>query len=124
MTPESFRAVSWQWLSDHEDVERRAVVERLVSDEYWADESDNFKDTLRILGASLYVGTSADRIARFLGLNRDKFVRPRVKRLRDNGVFVGREIHADWLDEKHGAIHLAISALVAEGLIKRAEVST
>lgn len=70
----------------------------------------------------MYIGTNADKIARLLGLNRDKFVRPRARRLRDNGVWEGDKVTICWDEDNDDTVLMAIllDAMVAEGdLVRR-----
>jgi hypothetical protein len=70
------------------------------------------------------VGTIADKVAQVTGLFRDKFVRPRAKNLRDNGVWVGgktalsAEVLADDAPETYMKTELILLFLCAEGLIE------
>jgi hypothetical protein len=97
-------------------------IERILQDPFFSEDNFPVKDSVRILLASLQVGPNADRIARFLGLNRDTVVRPRVKRLRANGVFQGCEIVCEWDNKESGHMSLLLDALVAEGLVARTSV--
>jgi hypothetical protein len=98
--------------------ERRKLLDETVEKVY-GEESEQHKNTIRVLLATMLVGPNADKIAKFLDLNRDNFVRPRVKRLRQNGILQGREILCDWDDERTGNMSVLLDALVAEGLIIR-----
>ena len=98
--------------------EGRQRIEEVVGDEFFAEETAQHKDTMRVLLATLLIGTDADSIARFLNLNRDKFVRPRIRRLRQNGVLQGCTVVCDWYEED-GSVCLMLDALVAEGSIVR-----
>jgi len=97
-------------------------IEKVAQDPFFSEDSFPVRDSVRILLASLHVGPNADKIARFLGLNRDTVVRPRVKRLRANGVFQDCEIVCEWDNKESGHMSLLLDALVAEGLIARTSV--
>ena len=98
----------------------KAYIEYVVSDPYFQTEGGSLQDTIRILLASFFVGLSGDKIAKFLNLNRDDFVRPRVKRLREQGVWIGKNTLAiEWFDEEAGYMALLLDAMVAEGAVVR-----
>lgn len=106
------------------DDEVRTQVEAIVADPFFKAESEEMMASIRIVVASCFAGTNADRIAKILGLNRDKVVRPRARRLREGGVWVGDRVGVDSfaLDaEEDGPmmIELVLMALVAEGLVAR-----
>lgn len=110
-----------------EDEVHRAV-EDVALDPFFAGESEDFRNTVRMIVAAIYLGPNADNLARFLGLNRDKFVRPRAKRLRENGIFIegGPEspgkvgVDADTFEsEQKFTLWLVLAGLVAEGLAVR-----
>lgn len=95
-------------------------IETAVADEMFAGEPW-VRNNVRILLAGLYVGLDADNIAKFLGLNRDKYVRPRVRTLRQEGIFgADGKIHANWFED-YGMIDLLFCAMAAEGLVTRHE---
>jgi hypothetical protein len=97
-------------------------IEKVAQDPFFSEGSFPVRDSVRILLASLLVGPNADKIARFLGLNRDTVVRPRVRHLRENGVFQDCKIVCDWYNKENGHMALLLDALVAEGLIARTSV--
>ena len=98
------------------DVEFRKAIETVLSDPFFT--TSQYKDTLRLLLAATHVGTSDDALARFTGLNRDNFVRPRVKRLRSSGVWGRGVVHCSW-GSPEGCLALLCDALVAEGVALR-----
>lgn len=106
------------------DDEVRTQVEIIVSDPFFKAESEDMMASIRIVVASCFAGTNADRIAKILGLNRDKIVRPRAKRLRENGVWKDGRVVVDQSAaeaEEDGPLKIALvlMALVAEGLVVR-----
>ena len=99
--------------------EIRQVIEEIVADPFFTMNSDEERDTLRLLVASCHLGTNADKLAKFLGLNRDKFVRPRAKRLRENGVWEDGQVCLDGETPEEVSLALVLAVLCAEGFIKR-----
>lgn len=111
----------------------RDYVEKVAADPFFAyKEEPGFLDSLRIIVAAFFLGTNADRLARFLGLNRDDFVRPRAKLLRESGIFTQGTVGmpgkvvldaevADDPDDSQGfiSIWLILASLVAEGIVVR-----
>lgn len=97
------------------------IIESMVSQFYAGDE--DVRNTLRLVVAASIIGTNADKLASLLGLNRDKFVRPRAKRLRDNGIWVDGKIAVYTLSTSDEDIRLGIllAALVAEDLVELSE---
>lgn len=80
--------------------------------------------SVRIVVASCFVGPHADRIAKILGLNRDKVVRPRAKRLREGGVWKDGRVIVDAFameseDDGPMKLEIILLALVAEGPVVR-----
>jgi hypothetical protein len=82
-----------------------------------------FADTAKLLLYAMNLGcTNIDKLAEASGLARDRFVRPRARRLREAGV---------WLKEgpvgfeslngpvEHMSIEFVLHCLIADGLIKR-----
>lgn len=89
------------------------------------------RDTAVLCLCALYFGCkNIDKLADRTGLSRDKFVRPRAKRMRDSGLWnadgtVSFE-SADGPDED-GAIEFVLHVLCADGLVEcvtRADVPT
>lgn len=76
--------------------------------------------TYLILLSSAIVGPNIKKIAKFAHIPR-KDVRERAVNLRKNKVWVGGHVYAEWF-EKDGGIAFICDALVADGLVKRAEV--
>jgi len=105
-------------LPKNPDEVHKAAVERIVAGFPSADE--DAKNTLRLVATSLVYGTSADKLAKVLELNRDKFVRPRAKRLRDSGLWVDGQLAVNIVNGSEAEVHLAVllAALVAEDLIE------
>jgi hypothetical protein len=111
MTPAEFRWAAWNHY-------QRQGIERIVGDPYWKFESPAFRDVIRIVVAALIYGPNADRIAKGLGLNRDKVVRPAAKFLRSNGLWTREGVVAPWAAEGHPdpALEITMHALCAKGL--------
>jgi len=103
---------------EDQDAIHMAAIDRIVMKFTPADE--DAKNTLRLVAASLPYGTNADNLARILGLNRDKFVRPRAKRLRDSGVWAEGQLAMSILHGSEDELRLVVffGALVAEGLVE------
>lgn len=110
-------------LTSKEKTGLRAVEKQIAS---WLANGaldEESKDGARMLMvAALVTGPDADRVAMATGLNRDKFVRPRAKRLRENGRWVGRTVRCGWFEaEEEGPggflIALIVDVLVAEGIV-------
>lgn len=74
---------------------------------------------LVLLGAA-NVGPNADKISKAVGIPRET-TRILCRRARENGIFKGGMIHADWLDEKDGGLSFVMDATVVMGLMKRCE---
>jgi len=106
----TFRRSAWNHF-------QRQAVENIVSDPYWAGEEPQFRDSLRIVVGAHVFGPNADKIARGLGLNRDKFVRPRARRLRESGIWRDGGVEAP--DDDNPLLDLTMQGLVAEGLVCR-----
>jgi hypothetical protein len=94
----------------------KGLLELYPVEEYGKD----IRNCILILLAFFHVGGDGDSIATHTGLSR-KFVRPRVKRLRENGVFEGRKIlNIEWMDEsEHQHMQLLLDAMVANGHLTR-----
>jgi hypothetical protein len=78
------------------------------------------KDTAKLLLAALCFGTTnADKLATLTGLNRDKFVRPRAKRLREGRIWRPEGIVTEYSDDapEEQNIEFLLHILVAEGLV-------
>ena len=95
------------------------AIEDMVKTSFTPGDQET-RDTLRMVIAACYVGTNQDKLARLLGLNRDKFVRPRARRLRDAGLWVDGEICIYTLNNQDADVWLGIfvASLVAEDLIE------
>jgi hypothetical protein len=117
---------------------RRAYVEKLgwgLTQETWdridqvIEEVDTWENEDRrsiaeMVLVGLEVGTYADKVARITGLNRDNFVRPKAKLLRDNGCWVDGKMafSPEAMDDESGrysAMEIILTVLVAEGRITR-----
>lgn len=72
-----------------------------------------------ILLAGIVVGANQRRISNFTGIP-ISYIRPRGKRLRKNGIWVGKKTACEWFDEA-GSIGFFCDILVAEGLVERAK---
>jgi len=79
-------------------------------------EEPAFKTGVLLLSA-LHVGANINRLTKFTGYPKD-FVRDRVKRCRENGIFVGGEVVCGWFDE-NGGIAFWMDVLVADGLLAK-----
>ncbi len=79
-------------------------------------ESERFK-TYLILLASTVVGPNIKRIASLTGLTRDT-VAKRARNLRDNGVWVGQSIPADWTDTRLSTTSLRQDVVRAERKVR------
>jgi hypothetical protein len=106
-----------------EPLDSEANTQSLLSN--YEEESEDVKNCIRILVAAFHVGFNSDKIAKYTQLSRD-FVRPRVKRLRENGVFEGRNVlNVEWLDQSDNQwMQLLLDAMVANGDITRKTVPT
>lgn len=104
--------------ADPED-EVRLAIEAMLADTFKFGDEDT-KDCYRLVVAATHLGTSADKLASYLGLNRDKFVRPRAKRLRDAGLWVDGKVCISTLTdtEDDRLIKALFAALVADDLIE------
>lgn len=80
---------------------------------------EDTRNTLRLVAAATHFGTNGDKLAKILDLNRDKFVRPRAKRLRDAGIWEDGQIAVKTLTdtEDDDWLKLFVAALVAEDLV-------
>jgi len=112
--------------------EVRQKVEEIVQNPQVGDVGEDERNTLRIIVAALFLGTDADRLAKFLRLNRDKFVRPRAKRLRESGIFIQGTLRQrgqvgvdaavfEAKTDRKFFLWLTLAGLVAEGLAFRVE---
>lgn len=103
-----------------EEEARQAIQEAV---DCFPDEDESILNSLRILVASCFLGPNADKIAKFLDLNRDKVVRPRAKRLRQNGIWTqdGKIalVCQDESTDEEVSLSLLLDAMVAEGLLVR-----
>jgi len=81
------------------------------------------KDTARVVIAALFVGTDTDLVAKVTGLNRDKFVRPKAKKLRENGIWVGNQVcmesNPEDESDENFMTEILLHVLVANGLVER-----
>ena len=82
-------------------------------------DDDAFKTGVLLL-AALQEGANMQRLAKFTGYDKS-FIRVRVTRARDNGIFVGGRVHCDWFDDKSGAVAFWADVLVAQGLLARSK---
>lgn len=108
------------------DEEVLAKIEEIVAEPFFRSENEDLQNSYRIILAACMLGTTnADKLARFLGLNRDKCVRPRAKLLRENGIFledgkVGVDEDAFEGEDDHRLnVWLMLAGLCAEGVIHR-----
>lgn len=116
-----------------EEEHLRQEVESIATNSYFAGENEDMRNNVRIIVAAIHLGTNADKLASFLGLNRDHFVRPRVRRLRENGIFVQgtlkqrghvvMDVSEDAFRGRKGMqrvfLWFTMAALVAEGIAVR-----
>jgi hypothetical protein len=125
-------------VSDPEDLSEadiRRLIEEIVNDPYLGDIEADARNSMRMIVAATFLGPEPDKLARFLGLPRDNFVRPRAKRLREAGIFISGRGHAlghVGIDEavfegENGSLNcrfliwLSVAGLVADGLALRHE---
>lgn len=75
-------------------------------------------ETYSIILAALVVGPNVKKIATFLEIPRLS-VAKRAKNLREQKVWIGNKIHANW-DGEDGGVSFIADCLVADGLLARA----
>lgn len=93
----------------------RGVVEAI--DPGMAPEDDAYRASV-ILVASINVGPNADKIAKLTGYPRS-YVRAIGSRLRQNGIWAGDRVCADWLDPEEGWVAFMCDLNVALGVLNR-----
>ena len=89
----------------------------LIEEGELAETEPGFDAGLVLLGSAV-VGPNVKRISSWAGIPRD-IVALYGKRLRDNGIWVGSKIHAEWFDEKTGGIAFFCDVNVALGHMER-----
>ncbi|HLY75516.1 MAG TPA: hypothetical protein VKU80_15455 [Planctomycetota bacterium] len=98
-----------------------AQVKRIVRRILETDEDDpGFVSGVLLFSAATLRRTGVKPLARFTGYPRS-VVEPRIRRLRENGVFRGRKVHAGWADPKTGGIAFICDTMIADGLLRRAK---
>jgi hypothetical protein len=123
-------------------VARRAYVEKVgwgLTQEVWdrvdqaIDCIDNWENEDRraiaeMIVVGLEIGANADTVARVTGLNRDKFVRPKAKLLRENKCWVKGKtafspetMGADDTAARNTTTEIVLFVLAAEGRITRSQ---
>lgn len=95
------------------DEAKKALTE--IDGEDWSPDQ---WDAGLILLTGLEVGPNADKVAAFTGIPRSK-CREIGGRLRENGVWSGRKIRAEWFDEETGGVAFLCDVNVALGMLKR-----
>lgn len=92
----------------------------------WEDEDRRAIAEMIIVG--LEIGANADKVAKVTGLNRDKFVRPKAKLLRENECWVNGKtaftpdsMGDDEASALNTATEILLFVLTAEGRIKRSQ---
>jgi hypothetical protein len=111
------------WGLTQEDWDR--IDRTIEAIDTWGDESRRSIAEMILVG--LEIGTDADEVARITGLNRDKFVRPKAKLLRENGCWVhgktafSAESMDDDADDLCIATEILLFVLAAEGRVRRSE---
>lgn len=70
-----------------------------------------------LLLSSAFVGPNEKTLSEFTGYSL-KFIRPRARRLRQNGIWKGNKVVCEWF-KKNGGIAFWCDAAVAEGWLKR-----
>lgn len=86
------------------------------------DVEREYKNTIKLLlGALLFGCNNTDKLAGKLGLARDRFVRPRAKRLRASGVWRpdGYTCYESEDDSRERTIELILHVLCAEGIVRK-----
>jgi len=87
------------------------------------DPTDQCYAAAVVLLASVQVGTSVERVRQLTGYSR-QVIRDFAKRLRENGVWKGKEVCGDWRDEKTEGVAFWCDVCVAVGWINRADACT
>ncbi len=68
--------------------------------------------------AALQIGLDTVNLSSACGIPRD-FIRPRIKRLRQQKVWIGKDPNVDWDDPEEGGKGFLMDIMVAEGLVRR-----
>lgn len=122
-TPETSPSVagSAERISPEDQAAIHATLQELRGLNAW-DEKDDAWICVQAMLSSLVLGTAnPDRVASATGLSRDK-LRVWFKRLRENGVIVGRLAavwHVNWFDSDGGCMALILDTMVATGQLAR-----
>ena len=81
------------------------------------EDSEGFRVGVVLL-TSAFKGTNADMLAKYTGYDRRE-VRKWSKRFRDNGIWEGHRVCAEWSDEKYGVVAFVLDVCVGQGLVER-----
>ena len=94
-------------------------VAEIVGKDLTEDEDDIAFKASVVLLSSAVVGPSIERLAKFTGYPRS-LISEFSKRLRENGIWKGGKIYANWLDP-HGGVDFICDSMVAVGWMARSK---